>query len=430
MYAIADKDYDISEKAIENVGGADPELNSKIESLFCWGIQTKAGIPTADGTDHQATNYMPPVQSPDLYNADNAAVDPNFDVAANFDYVQTGHSLSYKEMAIFKYAEEPTVGSMPLYQWAYVDPEGLKANWDDLYTRADAELDVVVRAKVYEIVKQEITDAVNKDGSITASNKPAEIESRLAAADAVGAEIDQRTAQRLADATLSGQDRQEHYVTLLKNIICDYDEAFNYKVYETDTEGNVVLDEDKNPVETEEFLLVDNNGELLHVVEDSEYVWVSRLIDRFVELNKYKLVDAEEKEEILNEPPKVDRDELYDKYFGDGNKAAIYNNGTHTVNGVTYTKYKQTGGNKEYYLGSDGKFYTMTVTEVPAVTETVNKLTTGGLVAIIACAAIVVAGVAVLVILVVKKKNRPVAADDVAAEGEIQVIDESNNMPQ
>lgn len=407
MYAIADKDFDVAEPAIENVGTNLPELNEKIESLFCWGLNTKAGIPTNDGTDHQATNYMPAIAAPDLWNADEKAVNKEHNEAQYFDYVQTGHCLSYKEMAIFKYAEEPTVGSMPLYQWAYVHPEGLMNHWDDLKVRADAELDVVVRAKVYAIVEKEITDAVNNDGGIVASQKPGVIAERLAAAAANGGEIDQRTDARLADPTTYGQDLQEHYVDLLKTYICDYDEAMGYKVTGSD-----------------ELLLIDANGDLYTNIEGGAYVWVSRLTKRFVELNKYVLVDAEEKDEELNEPPLVDREELKDKYEN-GNAPAIKNRGQVVVDGQTYTKYTQ--GSKEYYLGADGKFYTMSVTEIPAVTETVNKLSTVGLVGIIAAAVVVVAGIAVAVILVAKKKNKPVAADDVAAEGAVEVIDESNN---
>ena len=435
MYALAARDFDIAEPAIENVKSNTPELNDKIESLFCWGTGTKAGIPTTDGTDHQATNYMPPVSAPDMYNQeyinlykDTTGFDAAAVLAKNFDYVQTGHSLSYKEMAIYRYAEEPTVGSMPLYQWAYVHPEGLWANWNDLYERADAELDAVVRAKVYDIVAAEITKTVSEDGNITQTNKPTVIEERLAAANATGGEIDTRTAARLADPNQVAADLREHYENLLKNIICDYDEAINYKVYETDTEGNVVVDEDGNPKNTDVALLLDENGDLLHVVENAQYVWASRVTERFVELNAYKLVDAEVKDEEQNDPNLVDREELEDKHNQE--KTGIQNRGDVTVNGKTYTKYAQTGSKTEYYYdAATGKFYTMKVTEIPAVTETVNKLNGLGIALIIVGAVIAVAGIAVAVIIVLKKKNKPVAADDVAAEGEVQVIDETAEAP-
>lgn len=429
MYALARevdengeyKPFDLGEPAFTAADG----LNEKIESLFCWGVNTRAGIPTSDGTDHQATNYMPPVVSPDLYNTDNAAVNENWTNKA--DYVQTGHSLSYKEMAIFKYAEDPTVGSMPLYQWAYVDFEGLMANWDALAERADDEIETVVRAKVYAEVEKQITEDVNFGAAgegLLANQKPEKIKELLAEANKTGGEIDQKTAARLADPDLGPADLQEHYVSLLKTIICDYDEVIEYKVYATEADGSVKKDEDGNPVNTDESLLFDAEGALLDDIVGGEYVWVSRLTDRFVELNAYVLVDAEQKDEELNEPPLVDREELEEKHEGNGG-FGINNRGQVTVNGQTYTKYAQTGSTNEYFLGADGKFYTMKVTNIPAVTQTVSKLTGLGIALVIVGAVIAVAGIAVAVFLVIKKKNKPVAADDVAAEGEVEIIDET-----
>ena len=425
MYGVAAKDFDVNEPAIEGVGSANPSLNSKIECLFTWGTGTKAGIPTTDGTDHQATNYMPPVSAPDLYNTDYLNIDPNYNVAANYDYVQTGHSLSYKEMAIYRYAEDPTVGSMPLYQWAYVDPVGLYNHWNDLYDRADVELDAVVRAKVYEIVKAEITAAVNADGSITTNNKPTIIEERLAAANATGGEIDVRTTARLADATLATADLQEHYESLLRLYICDYDEAINYKVYETETDGSIKLDANKNPIETDEYLLLDANGELNHNIENSNYVWAAKCTERFVYLHAYKLVDAVEKDEEQNDPTLVDRNEL-EQIHQQGGLAGIQNRGEKVVNGKTYTVYAQSGSKTMYYYdAAEGKFYTLKETTIPAQVEEVSTLSGLGIALIAALAVVVVAGVAAAVIITMKKKNKPVAADDVAAEGEVQVIDET-----
>lgn len=48
------------------------------------------------------------------------------------------------------------------------------------------------------------------------------------------------------------------------------------------------------------------------------------------------------------------------------------------------------------------------------------------LILIIVGGVVLVAGIAVVVIIIIKKKNRPVAADDIAAEGEIQVVDETD----
>jgi hypothetical protein len=367
---------------------------------------------------------MPPVAAPDVYNATILGYDDTYDPTYFYDYVQTGHSISYKEMAVFRFAEEPTVGSMPMYQWAYVDPEGLQAHWADLYDRAEAELEEVIRAAAYEEIKAEITTEVNNDETIMGFNKPGVIKERLDAADDEGGLVDQRTAAYMADSAKKDAFLLAHYEDLLRLYVCDYDEAINYKVYETDGEGNVVLDDEKNPVETDEFLLTDNSGELLDAIENSEIVWVSRLIDRFIELNKYVLVDAEQKDEVQINPDLVDKDTLQ-QWHDQGGKIAISNKGTAVINGKTYTKYQQNGSSQVYYLDEAGNFFTMKETNIPAVTQTVSKLSTLGLILIIAGAVVAVAGVAFAVLIVLKKKNKPVAADDVAAEGEIQIIDET-----
>lgn len=56
--------------------------------------------------------------------------------------------------------------------------------------------------------------------------------------------------------------------------------------------------------------------------------------------------------------------------------------------------------------------------------QTNKGMKTWVLVLIIVGGVVVLAGIAVAVILILKKKNKPVAADDVAAEGEVQIIDE------
>ena len=292
MYGIASKDFDVAEPAIENVGSTFAELNDKIECLFTWGTGTKAGIPTTDGMDHYATNYLPANATPNVYNAEKAQYG-NYDAAANYDFVQTGHSLSYKEMAIFRYALDPTVGSMPLYQWAYVDPEGLMNNWYALAERAENEVAMVVRQKVYESVKAEITAAVNADAHIAASQKPAAIEERMAAADASGGEVDRRTNERLSVPSQLYRDMWDYFKELCREIISDYDKVMAYKIAGTD-----------------QPLLVDEDGDLLTNVVSGEYVWASRVIERSTQEMAWILPEVPAREEELIEILLVERDEL------------------------------------------------------------------------------------------------------------------------
>ena len=198
----------------------------------------------------------------------------------------------------------------------------------------------------------------------------------------------------------------------------------NYKVYETDAEGKVVVDAEGNPVETDEYLLLNDDGSLkTTMVEGGKYAWEADVIDRFVELYAYKLIDAVEKEEEQINPDLVDREDL-EIMHDENNAERLYNRGQDTVNGKTYTKYQQ--GNKMYYYDAEtGKFYTLKETTTPAEVQTVSQLASWALILIIAGAAIAVIGIAVSVVMVTKSKNKPVAADDVAAEGEVQVIDET-----
>jgi hypothetical protein len=95
-------------------------------------------------------------------------------------------------------------------------------------------------------------------------------------------------------------------------------------------------------------------------------------------------------------------------------------------------------GDYEYYT-ENGKYYRYPAGGDKSQAEEINKATydaaianeDGGLgiwlwVIIGGAAAVVLAGVAVVLIIVLKKK-KPVAADDVAAEGEVEIIDEQNN---
>ena len=52
------------------------------------------------------------------------------------NYVEAELTYGFKEVAIMAFEEEPTIGAMPAYQWAYVDPDrapdsvkGTDANW-------------------------------------------------------------------------------------------------------------------------------------------------------------------------------------------------------------------------------------------------------------------------------------------------------------
>lgn len=372
MYAIADKDFSLDQPAF-TVSGSTAKLDPMIECLFAWGTGTKVGIPTTDGTDHMATVYLPPVASPDLYNAEQKMTNKDHVDAKNF--VENGYTISYKEMAIYRYAEEPSVGRMPLYQWAYIDPTELIDKWGELETRTNAELRDVVRAIVYaEFETTTIPGEVEED-NVPNDQRPNEIKQRLAEANVAGGRIDQVTDTRLADPEKRADYFKNHYETLARQLVDDYDEVIAYEVRNDKGEDTGVS------------LLFDEDGQLLTAVDaGGNYAWQTAVIARHVSDKVYHAEDLGDRDEVKVEANLQDREDI-EAAFGEG------------------------AGTPKY--------------KVPPEYVTVKKLTTWGLILVIAGAVIGAAGVAVAIILVIKKKNKPVAADDVAAEGEVQIIDET-----
>jgi len=133
MWAIADSDYDLGQDTIQSNG----KLNAGIVCLFSNGANTPAGTTVQDGN---ATIHVPATCVPHRYNENNY-LNEDWGAPANHpfkddytadsaytpaqDYLEIDFVESYKQMAILNYAQLPTMGSMPSWQWAYVGPTNI-----------------------------------------------------------------------------------------------------------------------------------------------------------------------------------------------------------------------------------------------------------------------------------------------------------------
>jgi len=115
MYGIVSNTFDLANDVVY----ATDSFNAKVLSLCGYG---------ANQTMHTMENdnklrgyvYVPADQVPELHNRKRAREDADY-VAGN--YVET-----YRQVGLAHGGEDPTAGTMPAYQWAYVDPDNAPAS--------------------------------------------------------------------------------------------------------------------------------------------------------------------------------------------------------------------------------------------------------------------------------------------------------------
>ena len=144
MFAIANKDFQLN--AGVNQGG------NHVYCYFSTSINGRHGISST--APDLTTIYVPPMTSPDLYNAIAKMESENpenyvpatdyLDWSANnaYGYKGVGCSLSYLELGMMSFQELPSIGAMNSYQWMYINAErmeslveeerfGMIADWND-----------------------------------------------------------------------------------------------------------------------------------------------------------------------------------------------------------------------------------------------------------------------------------------------------------
>ncbi|MBQ8357915.1 MAG: hypothetical protein IJX39_08940 [Clostridia bacterium] len=160
-YALVDEstsNYDFGKAVYDTKGDGTKALSSegqKIAYMAEYVTGNAVGILTTEGMDNMSAYYVPSNVKPDLKIEDTlntlvvypevaeGATEPTAEAIAKakeetekaqaeylasakcpVDYLHADHARSYREVAIATFTENPGPGSMPAWQWMYVDPVG------------------------------------------------------------------------------------------------------------------------------------------------------------------------------------------------------------------------------------------------------------------------------------------------------------------
>ena len=129
-YALVRYDFNLSERVVTSAWSDAPELTPNGESVVCmfdYIPRNAVGILFETDMDDMATYYVPANCKPDVLNAINQICLTEEEKAAYVelnDYVEANFTQTYRSSAILSFTEEPSPGTMPAWQWAYVDPIG------------------------------------------------------------------------------------------------------------------------------------------------------------------------------------------------------------------------------------------------------------------------------------------------------------------
>ena len=364
IYALAHNSYKFEDAAItvqSTAGGGETRtLSNKISCMASYTTYNGVGIVTTQNMDNVSAYYVPSACTPDLINENAKKVAELEGKLAEYkpyvDYVgstqgEADCALSYRETAIMSFTEEPSPGSMPSWQWKYIET-GANLNHnpdpdpgeDISYGYGLAYIDQMAWARA-EAKVAEMVDPDNNGKKLPGIT---------------GAK-DELTGNKDMTAEAQAAKTKELYNELMDCYVSDW----------LDANGDAA-----------NALIVGEDGRLITTKTGEAYNWVAKADEYMKE--SYLASISQNANTGYTEAKKdysagfVDREEQYEKWFGNKNVAV--------------------GG---------------------------NNLPLWLLIVIIAGGVLLVGGIVVVVIIVIKKKNKPVAADDVAAEGEIQVIDET-----
>ena len=325
-YALAKKAADV---AVDTPMIKGTKLHDNIVCMAEWASGTTVGIVTTDNMDDMSSYYLPSCLTPDAYNENqkNIVEVTNANLKEGEtpitytpvpNFVELKYARSYREVANVSFTEEPTPGSMPAWQWMYIDP--VSAGTGGAYPHGLP----VLEAKVYAAAET----AVNADDSIAAENKATET-------------------MKLFNANMA------LYVT-------DWEDNTAIKVAEGAKAGRLLPETAAN---------------------EGDVTWQAAAMTDYKSNYVAKAEVEEDNEEVKKDYTEgfVDRDWL-EKIHSDQN---------------THKDKKE------------------------------DKFPVWAIILIAVGGVLVVGGAAVVVFIIIKKKNKPVAADDVAAEGDIEVIDET-----
>ena len=130
--------------------------NDRILALFGWGGGTHLGVQAAE---NKATVYVPANVKPDVYNGNTKAALDDDEKAAYVDandYLEINYVDGYKELAIVDFEQEPTPGTLPAWQEAYIN-----ASKGEAYDAAAINSFVNATVKIPENVEGSAEDKID-----------------------------------------------------------------------------------------------------------------------------------------------------------------------------------------------------------------------------------------------------------------------------
>ena len=137
------------------------KLDPRIVCMADWRTGNAVGIVTTDNLDDNAAYYVPANCTPHLYNTNATNAQPkNEDGTAKppivkKNYYEIDYVKSFKEVAMVTFTDNPSPGSMPAWQWAYIDAEetvagegvvahGLPVTERKAWNKADLEITTLI----------------------------------------------------------------------------------------------------------------------------------------------------------------------------------------------------------------------------------------------------------------------------------------------
>lgn len=127
-YALVHDTFNLAMGVVSNAWADGAQLNENGQQIVCMAdyiLRNAVGIYTDANMDNMAAYYVPANAKPDVLNKVNEQTATEGETAKKFnDYVEAEFTQTYRSGAILSYVEAPSPGTMPAWQWAYVDPVG------------------------------------------------------------------------------------------------------------------------------------------------------------------------------------------------------------------------------------------------------------------------------------------------------------------
>ena len=221
-YALVEKSFNFAGKAVEDPWTPYASLNEKVVCMFDYILKNAVGIYSSANMDDMAAYYVPANCKPEALNAVNWKACVTDEEKAAYvelnDYVEAQYTQTYRSGAILSYAEVPTPGTMPAWQWAYVDPVGeTVTTFDGEFTHGLQALSEAAEGDGYESIMAALVSdwdtntLIKKDGKLDVTVTDGKVAWSTACVNALVTEK--------ADAITGEGNSQEDKIDYSKNFV-------------------------------------------------------------------------------------------------------------------------------------------------------------------------------------------------------------------